>query len=197
MDIILNDVETRVLGSLVEKDVTTPDYYPLSLNALVNACNQKNNRDPVMNLDEEAVREALATLQEKTSRWPNQQCRQPRHQVRASPAGSVQFHSRRNRGPLRFAVARPSNPRRTPRSHRAHASLRRPHRSAIQRAAPDAARPAAGQSSAQTTRNQRSPLQAPASRRRGRCYRCGTAVAHPRVRPRQPCRRRSHNQSGG
>ena len=64
MDIILNEVETRVLGSLVEKDVTTPDYYPLSLNALVNACNQKNNRDPVMNLDEEAVRQALDTLQE-------------------------------------------------------------------------------------------------------------------------------------
>lgn len=70
MDIILNDVETRVLGSLVEKDVTTPDYYPLSLNALVNACNQKNNRDPVMNLDEEAVREALATLQEKRLAGP-------------------------------------------------------------------------------------------------------------------------------
>jgi uncharacterized protein YceH (UPF0502 family) len=70
MNIILNDVETRVLGSLVEKDVTTPDYYPLSLNALVNACNQKNNRDPVMNLDEGAVREALSTLQEKRLAGP-------------------------------------------------------------------------------------------------------------------------------
>jgi hypothetical protein len=70
MDIILNDVETRVLGSLVEKDVTTPDYYPLSLNALVNACNQKNNRDPVMSLDEGAVREALSTLQEKRLAGP-------------------------------------------------------------------------------------------------------------------------------
>jgi uncharacterized protein YceH (UPF0502 family) len=65
MEIILDEVETRVLGSLVEKDVTTPDYYPLSLNALVNACNQKNNRDPVMNLDEDAVRQALNTLQDK------------------------------------------------------------------------------------------------------------------------------------
>ena len=64
-NILLNEIETRVLGSLVEKDVTTPDYYPLSLNALVNACNQKNNRDPVMTLDEEAVRQALGTLQEK------------------------------------------------------------------------------------------------------------------------------------
>jgi uncharacterized protein YceH (UPF0502 family) len=54
----------------VEKDVTTPDYYPLSLNALVNACNQKNNRDPVMSLDEGAVREALSTLQEKRLAGP-------------------------------------------------------------------------------------------------------------------------------
>ena len=64
MDMILNDVEARVLGALVEKDITTPDYYPLSLNALVNACNQKNNRDPVMNLDENTVRDALRGLQD-------------------------------------------------------------------------------------------------------------------------------------
>jgi uncharacterized protein len=62
---ILTDIETRALGSLIEKDITTPDYYPLSLNALVNACNQKNNRDPVMTLDEDSVSDALATLQEK------------------------------------------------------------------------------------------------------------------------------------
>jgi uncharacterized protein len=66
----LTEVETRVLGSLVEKDITTPDYYPLSLNALVNACNQKNNRDPVMTLDEAAVRQALNTLQEKRFAGP-------------------------------------------------------------------------------------------------------------------------------
>jgi uncharacterized protein len=59
----LTDVEVRVLGSLIEKDITTPDYYPLSLNALVNACNQKNNRDPVRALGEEAVRAALDSLQ--------------------------------------------------------------------------------------------------------------------------------------
>ena len=59
---ILTEIETRVLGSLIEKDITTPDYYPLSLNALVNACSQKNNRDPVMTLNESAVREALSTL---------------------------------------------------------------------------------------------------------------------------------------
>jgi len=63
--IILNAAEARVLGSLVEKDVTTPDYYPLSLNALVNACNQKNNREPVTNFDEETIRLALRNLSEK------------------------------------------------------------------------------------------------------------------------------------
>jgi uncharacterized protein YceH (UPF0502 family) len=65
VEILLTDVETRVLGSLVEKETTTPDYYPLSLNALVNACNQKSNRHPVMNLDENAVRDALLSLNEK------------------------------------------------------------------------------------------------------------------------------------
>jgi len=59
----LSDVEVRVLGSLIEKDITTPDYYPLSLNALINACNQKNNREPVMALSEDAVRAALDSLQ--------------------------------------------------------------------------------------------------------------------------------------
>jgi uncharacterized protein len=67
---VLSEVECRVLGALIEKDITTPDYYPLSLNALVNACNQKNNRDPVMNLDESAVREALHGLQENRLAGP-------------------------------------------------------------------------------------------------------------------------------
>jgi uncharacterized protein YceH (UPF0502 family) len=68
--VILTEIETRVLGALIEKDITTPDYYPLSLNALVNACNQKNNREPVMTLDDSAVRDALATLQEKRLAGP-------------------------------------------------------------------------------------------------------------------------------
>jgi uncharacterized protein YceH (UPF0502 family) len=67
---ILTAIETRVLGSLIEKDITTPDYYPLSLNALVNACNQKNNREPVTQFDEQSVREALSTLQEKRLAGP-------------------------------------------------------------------------------------------------------------------------------
>jgi uncharacterized protein len=69
-NIVLTAVECRVLGALIEKDITTPDYYPLSLNALVNACNQKNNRDPVMSLDENTVRDALYTLQEKRLAGP-------------------------------------------------------------------------------------------------------------------------------
>jgi len=67
---VLSELECRVLGALIEKDITTPDYYPLSLNALVNACNQKNNRDPVMSLDENAVRDALHSLQEKRLAGP-------------------------------------------------------------------------------------------------------------------------------
>jgi uncharacterized protein YceH (UPF0502 family) len=62
--IFLTPAEARVLGALVEKEITTPDYYPLSLNALVNACNQRSNREPVMNLDEDAVRQALRSLEE-------------------------------------------------------------------------------------------------------------------------------------
>jgi hypothetical protein len=64
-NVILTENEVRVLGSLVEKDITTPDYYPLTLNALVNACNQKSNREPVMGLNEEMVRQALHSLNEK------------------------------------------------------------------------------------------------------------------------------------
>ena len=66
MNIVLNEVEARVLGALLEKEITTPDYYPLSLNSLVNACNQKSNRDPVMSLDEEPVRDALRTLHDNS-----------------------------------------------------------------------------------------------------------------------------------
>ena len=66
VNILLNEVECRVLGSLVEKEITTPEYYPLSFNALFNACNQKSNREPAMNLDEAAVRKALHSLDEQS-----------------------------------------------------------------------------------------------------------------------------------
>jgi uncharacterized protein len=61
----LTENEVRVLGALVEKETTTPEYYPLSLNALVNACNQKSNREPVMTLDEDSVRLALRSLTDR------------------------------------------------------------------------------------------------------------------------------------
>ena len=61
----LTAAEARALGSLMEKEVTTPEYYPLSLNALINACNQRSNREPVMNLDEDDVRQALHGLEDK------------------------------------------------------------------------------------------------------------------------------------
>jgi len=63
--LVLTAAEARVLGALVEKEVTTPEYYPLSLNALMNACNQRSNREPVMNLEEDAVRQALHGLEAK------------------------------------------------------------------------------------------------------------------------------------
>jgi hypothetical protein len=62
MDIELTLYEARVIGSLIEKEITTPDQYPLSLNALTNACNQKSNRDPVLELDEATVQETLDAL---------------------------------------------------------------------------------------------------------------------------------------
>ncbi len=65
MDLALDFDEVRVLGALLEKEVTTPEYYPLSVNALLNACNQKSNRDPVVHFDEETVERVLYTLRDK------------------------------------------------------------------------------------------------------------------------------------
>jgi len=65
MNIILTPIEARVLGSLIEKETTTPEYYPLTLNALTSACNQKSNREPVMELDEKTVVRAIESLRDK------------------------------------------------------------------------------------------------------------------------------------
>jgi len=65
MDIILDDAEIRILGCLIEKELTTPEYYPLSLNSLTNACNQKSNRNPVVSFAEADVAQGLEGLQEK------------------------------------------------------------------------------------------------------------------------------------
>ena len=69
MDMALTDVELRILGVLIEKQMATPDYYPMTLNALVNACNQKNNREPVMELDSEAIEQALTSLRKQHLVW--------------------------------------------------------------------------------------------------------------------------------
>src|SRR5450755_3151842 len=81
VDIVLSNVEARVLGSLIEKGITTPDYYPLSLNALVNACNQKSNRDPVVAYDDDEVEDALLRLREKgmAQRVTGRDSRVPKH----------------------------------------------------------------------------------------------------------------------
>ena len=65
MDFSLDADEVRVLGSLLEKEVTTPEYYPLSLNALLNACTQKSNRDPVVHFDEDTIERVVYTLRDK------------------------------------------------------------------------------------------------------------------------------------
>ena len=66
MQLTLSPVEVRVLGALIEKEITTPEYYPLSLNALANACNQKSNRDPVVHLEESDIRRALNHLESQS-----------------------------------------------------------------------------------------------------------------------------------
>ncbi len=65
MDFVLDEYELRVLGALMEKELTTPEYYPLTLNALVNACNQKSNREPVVSYDDNTVYKTLDSLREK------------------------------------------------------------------------------------------------------------------------------------
>ncbi|HEY2018600.1 MAG TPA: YceH family protein [Bryobacteraceae bacterium] len=84
MDLELDAAEARVLGSLLEKEIATPEYYPLSLNALVNACNQKSNRDPVVAYDDDTVEEALDRLREKglVLRVTGRDSRVPKHEQR-------------------------------------------------------------------------------------------------------------------
>jgi uncharacterized protein YceH (UPF0502 family) len=82
MDLVLDAMEIRVLGSLIEKELATPEYYPLSLNALTNACNQKSNRDPVVAYDEGSVASAAARLVEKGLVWESGVSRVPKYEER-------------------------------------------------------------------------------------------------------------------
>jgi len=84
MDWQLDAAEARVLGALLEKEIATPEYYPLSLNALVNACNQKSNREPVVSYDESTVEAALEGLRAKglAARLTGRDLRVPKHSQR-------------------------------------------------------------------------------------------------------------------
>ncbi|MHB1348617.1 MAG: DUF480 domain-containing protein [Desulfobulbus sp.] len=79
LDFELNAVEARVLGCLLEKEMATPEYYPLSLNGLLNACNQKSNREPVVSYDEHAVAQALESLKDKRLVWRTDAARVPKY----------------------------------------------------------------------------------------------------------------------
>jgi uncharacterized protein YceH (UPF0502 family) len=78
----LDPIQLRVLGSLIEKEITTPENYPLSLNALVNACNQRSSRDPVLDLDEEEIRQALHALEDLALVTPVRDARVPKYEHR-------------------------------------------------------------------------------------------------------------------
>lgn len=75
-------MEIRVLGSLIEKELATPEYYPLSLNALTNACNQKSNREPVVNYDEQTVAAVVEQLEKKELVWKTSVGRVPKYEER-------------------------------------------------------------------------------------------------------------------
>jgi uncharacterized protein YceH (UPF0502 family) len=91
MDWQLDAAEARVLGSLLEKEIATPEYYPLSLNALVNACNQKSNREPVVSFDDDTVEAALETLRTKglALRSTGRDSRVPKHAQRFTEASNL------------------------------------------------------------------------------------------------------------
>ncbi len=78
----LDPIQLRVLGSLIEKEIATPENYPLSLNALVNACNQRSSRDPVLDLTEEEVRQALHSLEDLALVTPVRDARVPKYEHR-------------------------------------------------------------------------------------------------------------------
>jgi uncharacterized protein len=78
----LDPIQLRVLGSLIEKEITTPENYPLSLNALINACNQRSSRDPVLELTEEEVRQALNALEDLALTNPVRDSRVPKYEHR-------------------------------------------------------------------------------------------------------------------
>ena len=122
----LDPIQLRVLGALIEKEIATPENYPLSLNALVNACNQRSSRDPVLTLTEDEVRQALHSLEDLKLTTPVS--RQPRAQVRAPHPHRPEPSPRRDRRPLPADAARPADARRTSQPRRPALHLRRHRR---------------------------------------------------------------------
>jgi uncharacterized protein len=89
MELRLDDMEIRIMGSLIEKELSTPDYYPLSLNALTNACNQKSNRDPVVAYDEADVEATLERMIEKQAVWKSNVGRVTKYEERFTHSRSL------------------------------------------------------------------------------------------------------------
>lgn len=85
MDLLINAMEARILGSLIEKELATPDYYPLSLNSLTNACNQKSNRHPVVSYTEQTVRDSIDGLIQKGLVHESNVARVPKYDERLTP----------------------------------------------------------------------------------------------------------------
>ena len=108
-EMVLDAVEARVLGALVEKALTTPDYYPLTLNALVNACNQTSNRDPVTNYDQAAVKRALETLRDRKLAFVFEGAASRVTKFGHKFSGDARPFRSGGRGVVRPAPARPAN----------------------------------------------------------------------------------------
>ena len=133
MPLELNALEQRVIGCLLEKQISTPDQYPLSLNALVNACNQRSNRDPVLDLDERTVQGVVDGLDAQAAAAREVRVRQPRPEVSAPvlqyAVRVAQVQSAGDRDRLRAAGARAADARRAALARRAARAVSRRHRS--------------------------------------------------------------------
>jgi uncharacterized protein len=116
MTIEFSPYEARIIGCLLEKEITTPEQYPLSLNALTNACNQKSNRDPVLYLDETTVQQTLDGLNKKylvsEESGYGSRVAKYRHRFCNTEYGTLKF-SPGTRHRVRTALAWSANPRRT------------------------------------------------------------------------------------
>ena len=132
MNIRLTAIEARIIGSLIEKQITTPDQYPLSLNALVNACNQKSNREPLLQLDEPTVKFVVDGLGPTAHGRGEIRIWQSRAQISADllqyRVRQPQVHAAGNRDRVRAAVARAADARRAARARAAHGRAARSRR---------------------------------------------------------------------